>query len=258
MYATFQTQGYREYMEDYIDIEESFYGNFDFYAVYDGHGGHEISLFLKQNLKDEIKKSLKDNNPEKALYIGFHNIARKLSNYPNKHVGSTALVMLKNKKDIWIANTGDCRAILKYFDGEDYEAIAISEDHKPNTEDEKKRIYKAGGFIAQDPYGTWRVGGNLAVSRSFGDLYLTPAVTWEPEIYHVKIKSNMRAVVLASDGIWDTLSNKDVVTISSAIIKGNMSFDPEVVLDNVCKNLSYHAQSRGSGDNISVIFVTVF
>lgn len=260
MYSIFQTQGYRDYMEDYVDIEESFYGDFDFYAVYDGHGGNDISLFLKDNLKKEIKKVLKvhHKHPDKALHIAFHNIAKSLSNYHNKYVGSTALVMIKNKTDVWVANVGDCRAILKYFNGNDYEAIPITEDHKPNSPDEKKRIYTSGGFIAQDPYGTWRVSGNLAVSRSFGDLYLTPAVTWEPEIYHIKITSNMRAIVLASDGIWDTLSNKDIVEISSDIIQGNLSFNPEHVLNHICKNLAHHAQNRGSGDNISVIFVTVF
>lgn len=46
-------------------------------------------------------------------------------------------------------------------------AQALSRDHKPNRADEQKRIEGAGGAVVWA--GTWRVGGVLAVSRSFGN-----------------------------------------------------------------------------------------
>lgn len=41
----------------------------------------------------------------------------------------------------------------------------LSQDHKPNREDESKRIRDAGGFVINS-----RVMGELAVSRAFGDV----------------------------------------------------------------------------------------
>ena len=39
--------------------------------------------------------------------------------------------------------------------------------HKPQNEDEKKRIEESGGVVVW--YGAWRVNGILAVSRAIGD-----------------------------------------------------------------------------------------
>lgn len=46
-----------------------------------------------------------------------------------------------------------------------FQPIMLSQDHKPNREDESKRIRDAGGFVINS-----RVMGELAVSRAFGDV----------------------------------------------------------------------------------------
>lgn len=42
---------------------------------------------------------------------------------------------------------------------------ALSEDHKPDNELEKKRIEQGGGIVADG-----RINGNLNLSRAIGDL----------------------------------------------------------------------------------------
>jgi len=44
------------------------------------------------------------------------------------------------------------------------QTVALSEDHKPDNYDEKRRIEAAGGFVEDN-----RVNGSLNLSRSLGD-----------------------------------------------------------------------------------------
>jgi serine/threonine protein phosphatase PrpC len=259
MYVLLQDQGHREYMEDMVDIAEHFYKNLDYYAVFDGHGGDKVAIYLKSTMRKTLLQNIKIMFPNVsgAIYKTFADVAEGVNTTFGMHTGSTALVIIKSPTDIWAANAGDCRAILKYFDNPRYVAKQLTKDHKPNDPDEEKRIRDANGFISQDPYGTWRVGGNLAVSRSFGDLYLSPWVTWKPDIYHVNVTQDIRAIFMASDGIWDTMSDQDVVNVSYQVITKNLSYDPHKIMTKVCNDVTDLARKRGSTDNISIIFIVV-
>ena len=78
-------------------------------------------------------------------------------------------------------------------------------DHKPSRSDERQRIENAGGVVVWA--GTWRVSGVLAVSRAFGDRPLKKFVIAEPETREEQIRPLDRMVILASDGLWDVISN---------------------------------------------------
>ena len=117
------------------------------------------------------------------------------------------------------------------------ESIAmISRDHKPDDEQEKIRIQLAGGKIyrtqtfarpAQQPgdkdiyvQGPLRVfPGRLSVARTFGDLEAKKTrfggnpnvVISEPEIRSFKIEPNFDFIMMGCDGIFDRLTNRDVV-----------------------------------------------
>lgn len=58
--------------------------------------------------------------------------------------------------------------------------MVLSRDHKPNRTDEKIRIESTGGSVVWA--GTWRVGGVLAVSRSFGNRLMKEFIIPHPEI----------------------------------------------------------------------------
>jgi hypothetical protein len=64
-----------------------------------------------------------------------------------------------------------------------------------------------GGFV-DNLTGTWRVQGTLAVSRGIGDLHLKEWISAEPELQKLEVTSDCEFLILASDGLWDTVSSK--------------------------------------------------
>ena len=107
----------------------------------------------------------------------------------------------------------------------------MTEDHKPNLPLEKKRIEAEGGAVANIG-GVWRcippkkrntpVTG-LAVSRGLGDKdFKNPdIVSAEPDlVVHDLDWDGDEFVILASDGIWDAVSDKDAVRLVQYFLRG--------------------------------------
>lgn len=61
--------------------------------------------------------------------------------------------------------------------------MPLTTDHKPDEAQEKLRIYHVGGFINESR----RVDGILTLSRSVGDNYLQPHVTYCPDVCFVDL-----------------------------------------------------------------------
>lgn len=230
MILLLEDQGEREYMEDRLSYEINIVSGFDYYAVFDGHGGADVASYLKTHLGPIIKETLTETLTTyktnvtiahilDVLHTSFHKVTQQLPTCIALHTGSTAVVVLKHGQHIWVANCGDSRAIMN--DGVN-SSIELSNDHKPNREDEHERIIRYGGFVAKAyPDDVFRVNGILAVSRSIGDLMLQPHVTWKPEIKYFQTSKRNGYMFLATDGIWDVLSNNEVVEIvNKCIIHG--------------------------------------
>lgn len=54
----------------------------------------------------------------------------------------------------------------------------------------------------------------------FSSLLTPPYLTAEPEVFHYKLEASDRFIVLASDGLWDMLSNNEVVQLVVAYMEG--------------------------------------
>ena len=190
-----------------------------FLSVFDGHGGKLVSAFLKKKLpKYFIAKKLTRIYKDRDLSLKYiKNIYDTLQNkleleHPvaAKHSGSTSNnIVIYKKKDgnfgMIVINTGDSRSLICMSNGR---AKALSQDHKPNTIIEKKRITSLGGKIYYDG-SDWRIK-DLSVSRAFGDNTARPYVTHRPQIHRYTFSKKDKFIVVACDGLYDACSNQDI------------------------------------------------
>ncbi len=191
-------------------------------GVFDGHGlqGHLVS----EGIKNYIMNCSNEHYSSKQKIISmFSSLSKSIETSKNFDVfcsGSTAVVVHITKEKIICANCGDSRAIV--ISGINNGIIKISRDHKPELSDEKRRIIAAGGRVdricGMGPYRVWFKDGDypgLAMSRSIGDtLAHRVGVSNIPEIMEYNI-NNIKpiAVVAASDGVWEFMTNEQVKTI---------------------------------------------
>ncbi|CAB4272347.1 unnamed protein product [Prunus armeniaca] len=266
-----------------------------FFGIYDGHGGPQVANYCSERLHlalaeelGVIKDDLSDGTVgesqqvqwEKAFTNCFQRVddeiegkvsgniiksdgnASEASFEPiaTETVGSTAVVALVCSSHIIVANCGDSRAVLC----RGKQAIALSVDHKPNREDEYARIEAAGGKVIQ--WNGHRVFGVLAMSRSIGDRYLKPWIIPEPEVMNVPRARDDECLILASDGLWDVMTNEEVCEVArrrillwhkkngvTALAERGAGVDPAA--QEAAAYLSTLALQKGSRDNISVIVV---
>jgi protein phosphatase 2C len=100
------------------------------------------------------------------------------------------------------------------------------------------------------------------ISYSFisGDYYLKPYVSAEPEVTAVERTEKDEFLVLASDGLWDVVSNEMACRVARSCLNGHLAAAfPESVSGRSATDaaalLTELAISRGSKDNISVVVV---
>lgn len=137
--------------------------------------------------------------------------------------GTTAVTIVKKGKDLVIGNVGDSRAVLGTRDeGNALIPVQLTVDLKPNLPAEQERIIRCKGrvFALQDEPEVARVwlpktdSPGLAMARAFGDFCLKEyGLIAVPDVSYRRLTEKDEFIVLASDGIWDVLSNKDVVEI---------------------------------------------
>eukprot|EP01111_Echinosteliopsis_oligospora_P004978 TRINITY_DN1813_c1_g1_i1.p1 TRINITY_DN1813_c1_g1~~TRINITY_DN1813_c1_g1_i1.p1 ORF type:complete len:570 (+),score=121.52 TRINITY_DN1813_c1_g1_i1:135-1844(+) len=130
-----------------------------------------------------------------------------------------------------------------------YDPVVLSVAHLASDAAEKSRISDAGGLVQYD-----RISGDLAVSRSFGDIDFkhphnkshADFVSVKPHVQVVDLSPHDDFLILASDGLWDVLSHQDAVDVCARSFS-----DPELA----CEELVDEAIRKRSGDNVTVVFL---
>jgi serine/threonine protein phosphatase PrpC len=215
-----QILGSKNTQEDRFTMAEFEGTGYDFFGVYDGHGGEKISERVKQKLHLNIlnsKEFLQDNS--EGIKFGFVKTHNDLSDYFRTKIlesqGSTAVVMIIGNGKINIGWTGDSRIVL-YSKSNKYWS---STDHTLKNEIEKARLKYDGAQIKE---GTHRIVNtkktrSIIPSRVIGD-YGFPGISCVPETFSDSV-NKYEFAIMASDGLWDILSCTEAIIF----VKENLS-----------------------------------
>ncbi|KAI7732563.1 hypothetical protein M8C21_024169 [Ambrosia artemisiifolia] len=142
-------------------------------------------------IEDTTGSSWKD-----AFMKSYKSMDKELRYHPSLDCfcsGSTAVTIVKQGSNLFMGSIGDSRAIMASTDSNNsLVAIQLTVDLKPDLP-------------------------RLAMARAFGDFCLKEyGVISVPEFSHRVLTDRDKFIVLASDGIWDVLSNEDVIDIVSS------------------------------------------
>ena len=220
----------------------------------------EIKKYARLSKEADDLQNKKE--PENSQMTFFSQILQKDpdANDIYMRTGCTACVLSVDKKSkkLYFANAGDSRVVLC----KKGVAYPQSQDHKPELETEKTRIYKADGWISDG-----RVKGNLNLTRGFGDLEykqnknLKPEeqmITANPDIKIVDFDKDFDFVIIGCDGIWDCLSNQEACDFVTKRLreKPNLKISSivEEMLDSIIAKDLYNESGVGC-DNMTCIII---
>lgn len=208
-------------------------------GVFDGHGryGHEAADICADRLPRHLAAQESDplSNPKEALTAAVRVTDQDLYKALGPDVeysGTTGLVILFDieKRLLHCANVGDSRAVLGRGVPDakvpQWEAVALTKDCKPSIPEERERIEMCGGTVSAymdngSPSGPERVwedpslrAPGLAVSRTMGDgCARAVGVIPDPVMTTHALTKDDYLILLATDGLWDDISNDKAVGI---------------------------------------------
>ncbi|XP_028966634.1 pyruvate dehydrogenase [acetyl-transferring]-phosphatase 1, mitochondrial [Galendromus occidentalis] len=190
-------------------------------------------------LDHEVSREIQDAGTEEALTLATQGCVATIAHITDQH--------------LYVASTGDCRAVLGICDESGrWVARALNKEHSCENVEEIQRILgehpksEINSIIRGE-----RLLGNLAPLRAFGDFtfkwkredivkhlvplygerviphhYLTPPyLVATPEVSHHILTPRDKFLVLASDGLWEMLSSQKVVQLIGQFLQGTQARD---------------------------------
>mmetsp|Transcript_10405 Transcript_10405/g.43089 ORF Transcript_10405/g.43089 Transcript_10405/m.43089 type:complete len:290 (-) Transcript_10405:3877-4746(-) len=269
-------------MEDRWNVALHKNGNAAVFAVFDGHGGAQVSNYLMENLSRKVFQDRElDSDPVGVLKRSFHECDEDVvaehdddshrKRYPGP--GSTAVVVLILPPKAFVAHVGDSRAIFVNSKGQ---IVFQTKDQRPDCPLEHSRILRLGGTV-RAVRGVVRASGILAVSRAFGNAGFKHFIKADPEIAEINLSEaaellycseTQRSVPSSSNdtprngyqGRGNTRSSKR--SRSGVLKPPNSSQDcganPDCsTVRRIAKTLTGLAKIRQSTDNISVVTLSI-
>jgi len=258
------------------------------FGVCDGHGefGHKVAQHVQAALPDflEQQNDLKTDTEQavkRCVKLTADSLAESGINCAFS--GTTLVFAVQNGDTFHSANLGDSRAVMcrdpnnQFAKNSDLSigfgvektpqgvfAVGLSRDQKPEDVGEKKRSLAAGGRVEPLPgppdedCGPPRVWlkevdvPGLAMSRSLGDdVAHTVGVSNLPEVISYKLDPADKFCVWASDGVWEFMSNTDVVDL----VNSRLPDLKQAAKDLVQESVKRWRQEEEVVDDITAVIV---
>ncbi len=207
--------------------------------------------------------------------------------------GSCALTVLIFDNKLYIANIGDSRAILSLNGGT--KVKQLTNDHKPDNPKEFERAMKNKSKVYVDDSDEpvrdvsklvfikdksefekhkkrkeviifREYPSDLAVMRTIGDVKVKKkefggkpgTIINTPEIFIYDLTSADDFLILGCDGIYDDLSNQEVVNAAWYIYKNKAkekNYDINELTQDACDMIIKYAMEKKTSDNLSCIII---
>lgn len=235
-------RGWRPTMEDshLAFVLRHARGEFGIFAVFDGHGGPEVSALASSMLEQLLMQRL-DELPvgeaprwesvltdvvlrlDEMLFAGPLGVGGHMaqaSMHPFARVGSTSCIAVLDAaaERVVVANTGDSRSMLSSSIDS---CVALSSDHKPEDPEEVARITRAGGRVVRiGP--CYRIDMGLNLSRALGDFSYKANASLPPSLQKVVATPSIvthpwrpddgdKFLVVACDGLFERMTRRHVM-----------------------------------------------
>ena len=231
--GTASDQRYREAMEDRT-ITGLTSGSL-VVGVFDGHGGAVVAEHGASHALELIGMGVLRGYRGATLW---QSVFAQLD-VDSRRCGSTATLLLVSAAELSAGWVGDSRAIIVSADG----WRPLTEDHRLERTEERRRVVASGASIvppyAVDPKTEY----GLMVTRALGDRDLRRiGIIAEPETRTVAITAGDVGFIVATDGLWDVVTNAEAAAVCRAEAP-----------DAAAKRLVEMVTMRDGRDNVSVV-----
>jgi protein phosphatase 1L len=270
-----------------------------FYSIFDGHFGNLAAKFSASLLYEELTARItEESGPESgpdwkdrvtenavAAFASLHDrFMKAIKRAPfMDQSGTTATALLVMESFYVIVSLGDTRAVIatRNISNRTIVPLQLTIDHTAANADERRLVEARGGFV-RFRNNVYRVNGVLTITRSVGDENLAHILSREPHVL-VFTRDEMKDlcgvaipetnggsstavvpcfIVLASDGLWDVLSNSDTVALVSEVVESAESVGQSTERDTTAfqqasEALVHEAYVRGTTDNVGVCLVAI-
>lgn len=250
-------------------------------CLFDGHGPHGstavVSDFLAANCDSYMRECIEE--------LGYYHMTECvqslvtrceaelfLKHYENRCEQDDATTLTENVADeIWpgsaavcvvlhnnslgqatwtVGNAGDCRVIISRGIGN---VNQITRDQNTLDYEEVLRVESVCPGAVSDPKGLLHM---TTLTRMLGGIPLkeeSSALSYEPEIFSDVISAKDEFIIVATDGVFDSLSNEEAVEIVRESLRTEM--DPKIAAEKLTE-----AAREGTLDDCSavVILLNVF
>lgn len=184
-----------------------------FFGIFDGHGGKECSeILLKEIPKRYSQNATKFKSEELCWKETFTSLDAYLNNsFRFQSCGAAAACLVIKKIDgfrvISCANVGDVE-VMVIRDGK---AIKLTETHNTKNYREVYRVENLGALVSSGI-----INSRTHLTKCFGSHELKgkkPILLVEPKHRLMVITPELTHIIIATRGVWDTLSDEKVQEI---------------------------------------------